>query len=249
MNSKKYKKKDKLDISNQELESSDKQYLDLVGFVSHELKGILSSVVLNTYNLQNGLLGDLNPAQKKTLKSISRNLDYLTTTVRNFLNFSRIEKQELSLNKFRCLFKEDIVDVSIDSYSQAAADKDIKIINKAISSLEVEVDSGLLQIALNNLLSNAIKYGKEGREVVISTELDNNKVIVEIYNQGESIDKTDIDKLFKKFSRLHYRGTEKIKGTGIGLYITKEIINQHHGNIWVEPKPEGNSFKFSLEVV
>ncbi|MCF7872969.1 MAG: HAMP domain-containing histidine kinase [Candidatus Omnitrophica bacterium] len=249
MKNKNYNKKDKINIPKQDLEFSDKQYLDLVGFVSHELKGILSSVVLNTYNLQNGLLGELNDSQKKTLKSISRNLDYLTTTVRNFLNFSRIEKQELSLNKFRCLLKEHIVDVSVDSYSQAAADKDIKIVNKIIPSLEVEVDSGLLQIALNNLLSNAIKYGREGKEIIISTELDKDKVIVEIYNQGEPIDKTDIDKLFKKFSRLRYRGTEKIKGTGIGLYIVKEIINEHNGDIWVEPKPEGNSFKFSLKVV
>ncbi|MCF7874433.1 MAG: HAMP domain-containing histidine kinase [Candidatus Omnitrophica bacterium] len=227
----------------------DRQYLDLIGFVTHELKGILSSVVLNVYNLQNGLLGDLNPAQKKTLKSISRNLDYLTSTVRNFLNFSRIEKDELFLNKIRCSLKSDIVDVSIDSYSQAAADQNIKIINKVSPLIELEADSGLLQIAFNNLLSNAIKYGKEGSEIIASSQVNKDEVIVEIFNQGDPIDQTDIDKLFKKFSRLHYRGTEKIKGTGIGLYITKEIIDKHHGLIWVEPKKEGNSFKFKLKVI
>lgn len=226
-----------------------KQYLDLIGFVTHELKGILSSVVLNVYNLQNGLLGDLNPAQKKTLKSVSRNLDYLTSTVRNFLNFSRIEKDELFLNKIRCFLKNDIVDESIDSYSQAAADQNIKIINKVSSSLELEADSGLLQIAFNNLLSNAIKYGKEGSKIIVSSQASGGEVVVEIYNQGEPIDSVDVDKLFKKFSRLNYRGTEKIKGTGIGLYITKEIIDKHHGSVWVEPKKEGNSFKFKLKIV
>ncbi len=228
---------------------NDKQYLDLIGFVTHELKGILSSVVLNTYNLQNGLLGDLNPAQKKTLKSISRNLDYLTSTVRNFLNFSRIEKDELFLNKIRCFLKSDIIDASIDSYSQAAADQNIKIVNNVSDSIELEADSGLLQIAFNNLLSNAIKYGKEGSEITVSSQVGQDEVIVEIYNQGDSIEQTDVDKLFKKFSRLHYRGTEKIKGTGIGLYITKEIIDKHHGTVWAEPKQEGNSFKFKLKVI
>jgi len=72
-------------------------------------------------------------------------------------------------------------------------------------------------------------------------------VEIEVYNDGRPISAIDIDKLFKKFSRLDYEGEEKAKGTGIGLFITKEIIIHHGGKIRVEPKEKGNSFIFQLE--
>ncbi|MBF0252313.1 MAG: cache domain-containing protein [Candidatus Omnitrophica bacterium] len=231
-----------LDITNRKLGILNKSYLDLIGFVSHELKGILSSIVLNTYLLRKGILGPLTEKQEKTLSSMSRNLDYLTVTVKNFLNLSRIEKHELQMDKSKISLKEHIFDVTLESFEQAIKDKGIVLKNDLPENLVVNADPSLLQIVSNNLISNAIKYGVDGGIISITGTDKDDVVEVEIYNDGQPIQETDVDKLFKKFSRVVYRGMEKIKGSGIGLYITKEILKMHGGIIKVVPREKGNSF-------
>ncbi|MDD3375439.1 MAG: cache domain-containing protein [Candidatus Omnitrophica bacterium] len=249
MSGKLARREESLHESKEKLEVLNSRYLDLIGFVSHELKGILSSIVLNTYLLKNRILGDINEKQEKTLASVSRNLDYLTVTVKNFLNLSRIEKAELQLTKNELLIKEHVFDVTIESFLQQAEEKNIKIVNDLSEGLRVLGDAGLLQIVSNNLLSNAIKYGVPEGQIRISSRIDGKEIEVEVYNDGNPIESVDIDKLFKKFSRIVYRGMETVKGTGIGLFITKEIIEKHGGRIWVEPKKNGNSFKFRIEKI
>jgi two-component system, NtrC family, sensor kinase len=233
--------------SNDQLGIMNKRYLDLVGFVSHELKGILASIVLNAYSLKNKLLGPINDAQEKALSSVTRNLDYLSQTVKNFLNLSRIEKQEMVLNKTEVFIKKDIFDASIDALKQQSDEKKIMIRNDIDERIKVYADSGLLQIVANNLLTNALKYGKREGYIILSSRIFDDIIEIEVYNDGRPISTLDIDRLFKKFSRLDYEGEEKAKGTGIGLFITKEIIVHHGGKIWVEPKEKGNSFIFQIK--
>lgn len=230
-----------------ELSDTSTRYLDLIGFVSHELKGILSSIILNTYNLQNEILGSLNPAQKKTLASISRNLDYMNNTVKNFLSLSRIEKGQMELNQASIELRGEIFDPCLEAFTQWMDEKKIKVENRIDQELSVEVDLGLIQIVVNNLISNAIKYGIEGGNLIIDKKISDSFVEIEIYNDAKPIEKVDLERLFKKFSRLLYRGTERVKGTGIGLFISKEIVEAHGGRIWAEPKANGNSFKFTLK--
>ncbi len=249
MSGKLARREESLKKSKEKVEILNTRYLDLIGFVSHELKGILSSIVLNTYLLKNKILGEINEKQEKTLASVSRNLDYLTVTVKNFLNLSRIEKAELQLTKNELLVKEHVFDITIESFLQQAKEKDIEIINNLDSGVKILGDAGLLQIVSNNLLSNAIKYAKVKGQIRISLEEKGDEIEVEVYNDGQPIESIDVDKLFKKFSRIIYRGMETVKGTGIGLFITKEIIEKHGGRIWVEPKASGNSFKFRIKKV
>ncbi len=242
------KQKSGFQPSSEKLLDMNKRYLDLIGFVSHELKGILSSIILNTYNLKNEIFGPMNLAQKKTLASISRNLDYLNNTVRNFLSLSRIEKGQMELNKTAIDLRLEVVEASLEAFAQWVDERNIKVDNKINEKLIVEADLGLIQVVMNNLVSNAIKYGVEGGSLVIDKKILGELVEIEIYNDGKPIEQVDLDKLFQKFSRLLYRGTERIKGTGIGLFISKEVVKAHGGDIWVEPKKNGNSFKFTIRV-
>jgi len=246
MSEKLVEREERLEETHTRLEVMNKRYLDLIGFVSHELKGILSSIVLNTYLLQKKILGDINPKQESVLKSMGRNLDYLTVTVKNFLNLSRIEKDELKVDKQEIFLKEHLLDPAIESFQQQAEEKNIVISNTVDARLSVRVDSGLMQIVVNNLLSNAVKYGLEGGKIRITAKNQEDMLEVEVYNDGEPIASIDMNKLFKKFSRVLYRGQEGVKGTGIGLFISKEIIERHGGHIWVEPALKGNSFKFRI---
>ena len=243
-----HEREESLKNSKSRAETLNKQYLDLVGFVTHELKGILASVVLNTYSLEKGILGPITDSQRKTLKSISRNLDYLTATVKNFLNLSRIDKGEMRLNIRKFLFRETLINDAIEAFSQLAKEKGIEVENNIGSQLELNSDSDLLQIVVNNLLSNAVKYGSKNGKIVLNSKKIGDYIEFEFYNDGKLIAEDDKGKLFKKFSRLHYEDMPKVKGSGIGLYITKEIIEQHKGKIWLETKQGGNSFKFKLKI-
>lgn len=235
--------------TNDKLAVLNKRYLDLIGFVSHELKGILSSIVLNTYLLQKGILGSVNERQSRVLKSMARNLDYLAITVKNFLNLSRIEKDEMTIDKQDILLKEHVLESAVDTFTQQADEKKMRISCDVPQDLMIHADPGLMQIVVNNLLSNAVKYGKENGEIRVRAHAVDNGVEVTVYNDGMPIAEVDRQKLFKKFSRVVYRGMEKVKGTGIGLFITKEIILRHGGTLTVEPGLEGNQFRFTIPSV
>jgi len=232
--------------TNDKLAVLNKRYLDLIGFVSHELKGILSSIVLNTYLLQKSILGPVNEKQSRVLKSMARNLDYLAITVKNFLNLSRIEKDEMTIDKQNVLLKEHVLESAIDTFTQQADEKKMKISCDVPEDLMIHADPGLMQIVINNLLSNAVKYGKENGEIRVRAHALDDGVEVTVYNDGMPIAEVDVQKLFKKFSRVVYRGMEKVKGTGIGLFITKEIIQRHGGTLTVEPGLDGNQFRFTI---
>jgi len=240
------RRENNLALSNRKLEDLNKDYLELVGFVSHELKGVLSSLVINTYLLLEQTMGEINEKQRKTLKSIAKNLDYLASTVRNFLNLSRIEKGELKINKKRLRLKTDVFEEAIEAFSHLADGKNMRMINNIPEALEVSADPEMTQIIANNLLSNAVKYGVPGGGIVVKSKSDNGYTETEVYNDGRPIVQDDTGKLFKKFSRVIYEGMEKVKGSGVGLYISKEIIERHGGRLWVEPREKGNSFFFTI---
>jgi two-component system NtrC family sensor kinase len=236
-----------LKVTNDKLAEANKSYVDLIGFVSHELKGILASTVMNAYAVRDGILGMVNFKQRKALDSITRNLDYLEATVRKFLNLGRIEKGELAVNKTELNLKKDVFDVSVESLKTLAVRKYISIDNEIDENLRVIADHDLMLVVANNLISNAIKYGKDNGRICIKCIANAKSVQVEVYNDSTPISEEQKEKLFKKFSRIETAETKRVKGTGLGLFITKQIIEKHAGRIWVEPREKGNSFIFQIE--
>lgn len=240
-------REESLRVSNEKLVASNKSYIDLIGFVAHELKGILASAVMNAYAVRDGYLGMVNFKQRKALDSVTRNLDYLDATVKKFLNLGRVERGELSIHKTDLSLKKDVFDVSMNSLAAISIRKKLNIRNEIDPELRVQADSDLLQIVANNLVSNAIKYSPETGEIRVTAAPVNGKIEVDVYNDSTPISDEQRARLFQKFSRLDSPETKKVKGTGLGLYITKQIIEQHGGSIRVEPREHGNSFIFQIE--
>ena len=240
-------REESLRVSNEKLAASNKSYIDLIGFVAHELKGILASAVMNAYAVRDGYLGLVNFKQRKAMDSVARNLDYLDATVKKFLNLGRIEKGELALNKTGLNLKKDVFDASITSLAPMVAKKGLQIANEISPDLVVHADSDLMQIVANNLVSNAIKYSPDAGRIRLTARQIDGMVEVEVYNDSTPMSEEQRAKLFQKFSRLDNPETKKVKGTGLGLYITKQIIERHGGAITVEPREHGNSFVFRIE--
>jgi two-component system, NtrC family, sensor kinase len=239
-------REESLALSNQKLSNLNKSYLDLISFVSHELKGILSSAMLNVYSVKDGFLGLTNFKQKRALDSVAKNLEYLSGTVRNFLNLSRIEKGEFDLNKREFLLKEDLVDEAVETFLKQALERQIKLNNRVGENIKLVADLDHIKVALNNLISNAVKYGIKEGEINIGSKDSESEVFIEVYNDGQPLEREELKKLFKKFSRVINSDTKKKKGTGLGLFITAQIIKNHGGRIWADPRERGNAFIFSI---
>lgn len=242
------KSNEELKAANEKLSVINKNYLDLISFVSHELKAILASTVLNAYSVRDGFLGLVNFKQQKALDSITRNLDYLAATVKNFLSLSRIEKGEMTVVKGIVLLKEELFDDALDNFAKQVANKGIEVDSRIKPGVAVSGDRDLLLVAVNNLVGNAVKYSVPyGRIMINMEELPANRLKVSVYNDGRPITAEEKEKLFRKFSRLDAPEVRREKGTGLGLFIAREIIEGHGGRIYVEPSEKGNSFFFEIE--
>jgi signal transduction histidine kinase len=197
--------------------------------------------------VRDGYLGLVNFKQRKAMDSLTRNLDYLDATVKKFLNLGRIERGELAVNKTGLNLKKDVFDVSINSLSPIASKKGLQVTNEISPDLIVQADSDLMQIVANNLVGNAIKYSPDAGQIKVTARQLNGKVEVEVYNDSTPMTDQQRAKLFQKFSRLDNPETKKVKGTGLGLYITRQIIERHGGSITVLARERGNSFIFQIE--
>jgi len=233
-------------LAKEKREALNKRYLDLISFVSHELKGILASTILNAYSVRDGFLGMVNFKQQKALDSITRNLDHLDATVKNFLNLSRIEKGDMGVIKKQVFLREEVFAVAVETFLKQISEKEMEIRNNIPAELSVPADRDLLQVVANNLVSNAVKYGSRGGKIEINFEDREDKFKISVYNDGRVLGEGEIKNLFHRFSRLDAPETKNAKGTGLGLFISREIVEKHGGTMYVEPGKDGNSFVFEI---
>jgi len=133
-------------------------------------------------------------------------------------------------------------------YQVNAARKKITLVNLVEKQIKVNADKFMIDTVLRNLISNSIKFTPQGGNIKINAEdLGNDNITISISDSGVGIKEEIIDKLFKIDSHITTRGTEKEKGTGLGLILCKEFVEKHNGKIWVESKIEqGSEFKFTL---
>jgi signal transduction histidine kinase len=215
----------------------------MLGFVSHELKNPLASAIMSLYTVKDGYLGKINEAQKKGLESVGKSLDYFHDMIKNYLDLSRLEKGELDVVKKAYYLNADVVDPVLAGLDREIEQKKIQIENNISNKTKVLADRDLLRIVYDNLLSNAIKYGSPGGRIRLETLDSGSERIFSVYNEGPGIPQDKMDRLFKKFSRINGTSDAGKKGTGLGLFICKEIIEKQGGKIWAESS-EGNWAKF-----
>jgi len=230
---------------NDELRTTNRNYMEMLGFVSHELNNPLSSAMMSLHTVKDGYLGELTEAQEKSLDSVARSLDYFQDMVKNYLDLSRLEKGELEARKQMVALRPRILEPVLEGLRKSLEDRGMRVVDKMPDHLEVYADSNLLRIVYDNLLSNAIKYGEEGGTIELDADVGADRVTLSILNEGEGISPEQMPKLFKKFSRLEMPEHAQEKGTGLGLYICREIVEEHGGRIWAD-SDEGEWARFSF---
>ena len=242
-----YRRETELKKANDDLRQINRNYMEILGFVTHEIKNRLAVILGSTYVLEKGMVGELSKSQKKMVDILLRNAERLSEMIKNYLDLSRIEKGELKVNKQEVDFKRDILESVLDEFKGRFEARRITLKLEIPDSFKIMADPDLLKIVMENLLSNAIKYGKEKGMVKIGARMEKKECRINVWNEGEGIPKDRIDQLFAKFTRLSGEKFRKEQGSGLGLFITKEIIQKHGGKIWAESE-EGKwaDFIFTL---
>ncbi len=232
-----------LDITDQKLDEQRKN--DFIGMVSHELKTPLTSMLAYQQLLQKKLLKDGGDEfARVALAKSNQQIRKMTTMINGFLNISHLESGKIQLKKetfdLRVLLEELMEDFRMITSTH-------ELILKACDHPMLYADREKISSVISNLISNAIKYSPQGKVILVSCNADQEHVEVQIKDEGMGIKTEDQAKLFQRFYRIATSHRENISGFGIGLYLSKEIVERHEGKIWVESEAaKGSTFSFSL---
>jgi signal transduction histidine kinase len=226
----------------------------MLGFVSHELKSPVASMVTDAQLLAQGYLGDITEEQRAKLESLARKGQYLLSLVREYLDLARVEGSELKIEpRSRVDIDRDVVTEAVDIVRPQLEARDMRIVTDVPHELPVCCDATLLRIVLVNLLDNAAKYGNEHGEVRVSAEVTPgsqgrpDKLQVCVWNEGPGFPPSQRNKLFKRFSRLDDPALKGRRGTGVGLYNAWRIVQLHRGHITAESK-QGEWARFCFDI-
>jgi len=225
---------------------ADESEMDFVAVAAHELRGPITIIRGYLDVFKKELKGTLSVEHIGLLEKAVISAEQLSDTVNNILNIARIDQEHIQLH----IRETDWIEVLKEAYEnlQLRAKVHGRVLRLEVpeSLPAVAVDRGSILEVINNLVDNAIKYSPEGGQVIISAKAQDSFVSTTVQDFGIGIPKAVIGKLFKKFYRSH-RSKQAVTGTGLGLYISKVIVDSHGGNIWVRSKEgEGSTFGFEL---
>ncbi|MFA5167287.1 MAG: HAMP domain-containing sensor histidine kinase [Candidatus Omnitrophota bacterium] len=228
---------------NEELQKLNVQKSTFVANVSHELKNPLAVIKESMALLRDKVVGEVSEEQKEILSMGMRSSDRLMRLVTDLLDLSQIEVGKLKLKKEKIEVRA-LVEEVLRTYEIQASKKQLVLQKEIQPDLGVLVgDRDKLTEVIINLLNNAIKYTPQGTITVKLTGTAQ-EVRFEMADTGPGIPPEYQEKIFDKFERIM---TEKQEGTGLGLPIAKDIIELHHGKLWVESEPgKGSKFIFAL---
>ncbi len=241
-----------------EVEAANIAKSDFVSFVAHELKNPMTSIKGYTELLAAGAVGPINDNQSNFLQTIRSNVIRMSTLVSDLNDNSKIEVGRLRM-EFRSVNMHDVAHNAIRSLDKQITDKKQNIQTELPEELpEVWADQTRVEQVLINFLSNSYKYTQEEGTIIIGAEATKNTwdpegspQVVHIWVKDNGIGMTEEDqkKVFTKFFRSEDQKAREAPGTGLGLNITKSLIEMQGGRTWFESKfREGTTFHFTVPV-
>lgn len=229
-------------------EEIDRMKSEFISLASHQLRTPLSAIKTYSHMLVDGYMGDITPAQKKSLRTIIGATNRMNELISTLLNITRIESGTIVINP-RILRVERAAEEVIKELGLAASEKQITVSMTQLGKLttSVKTDNLILKEILTNLISNAIKYTTEGGKVDVAVRGRPKDVLVTVTDNGWGIPKESHDQVFSKFFRAQNTVKRETTGTGLGLYLVKGLLEQLEGKIWFESaEDEGTKFYITL---
>ncbi|MBI5643987.1 MAG: MCP four helix bundle domain-containing protein [Deltaproteobacteria bacterium] len=248
-------KKHELESTNIELREANRMKSQFLANVSHELRTPLNSIIGFSELLQEKAFGDLNERQLQYVEYVHSSGGHLLMLINNILDLSKIEagRMELSPEDFSIM---EVLGELLGNIRPMAHERDITLDHKTVpASPKLRADRAKFKQIMTNLLSNAVKFNVDGGKIMVDWDIVEEPlgmkmerfIVFKIKDTGIGIKEEDRDKLFKEFEQIDSSITREYGGTGLGLVLTKRLVELHKGSIWVESEPGiGSTFYMKL---
>lgn len=236
-----------IENKNVELERANKLKSDFLANMSHELRTPLTSIIGFAELLREELFGPLNEKQQQYVKDIFNSGNHLLLLINDILDLSKIEAGHVELvlgeHDVRELI-QSVIHIMIERARKAAITLSTDI---AEDVNLIYADGRKIKQVLFNLVANAVKFTAEGGDVEISVRKEEEMLEFNVKDTGIGIAQEDLAKLFKEFSQIDSSLTRRHKGTGLGLILSKRLVELHGGSIWIESQEGiGSTFTFYI---
>jgi two-component system sensor histidine kinase ChiS len=237
-----------LKIQNLELQRLDQLKDDFLANTSHELRTPLNGIIGLTESLLDGVAGELSPQVNTNLSMIVSSGKRLASLINDILDFAKLKHHDLVL-KLQPIGLREIVDVVLLLIQPLVGNKPVQLINAIDPNLlPAYADENRLQQILHNLIGNAIKFTPSG-QITVSARVADQQLVITVADTGIGIPAEKLDRIFESFEQADSSTAREYGGTGLGLAVTKQLVQLHGGNIWVESQLErGSRFHFTLPI-
>lgn len=238
-----------LKIANEKLQQLDKLKDEFVSLASHELRTPMTVIKSYIWLLLEGKVGELTEKQKTYIERTYTSTNRLINMVNDMLNISRIESGRFTIEP-KPMDIVSLINEVVGEMSPKAQEQGLQLLSSqpATPIPQVMADADRIKQVLINLIGNSLKFTSQGGSITVSCEQKDGLVETRVKDTGKGIKAEDMEKLFKKFNMLggNYLTKQEGQGTGLGLYLSKSIIEMHKGRIWVSSEGEGKGSTFSF---
>lgn len=238
-----------LKIVNNKLQELDKQKTEFVSFATHQLRSPLTAMKGYAALILDGDYGEINPDVRKAVKTIQESTNTLATVVDDYLNISRMElgsmKYEMEPVDFNKVI-EGVLAEQMPNIEKSGVSLSYIIDRKQLYLIDADPDK--FKQVIMNIVDNSIKYTPKGSVNITLEKKPGKKLLFKIQDTGIGMKPEIIQTLFEKFTRANNANAINIRGTGLGLYVAKEIIKAHGGRIWAESEGDGKGSQFYIEM-
>jgi PAS domain S-box-containing protein len=225
----------------------DRMKSDFISLASHQLRTPLSAIKTYSHMLIDGFMGELEPAQRKALRTIVGASNRMNELISTLLNVSRIESGNVIISPKKVNLNH-LTEEVFKELALTAENKRITLTSKLPSTpLIIKADNLIAKEVLINLVSNAIKYTPDEGAVEVALRKRANNIIIRVKDSGMGIPKAAREQIFTKFYRAPNVVRQETSGTGLGLYLVKGLIDALGGKIWFESE-EGKGSTFFVEL-
>jgi signal transduction histidine kinase len=237
---------DELQRLYKELEAASQHKSDFLASMSHELRTPLNAIIGFSQVLREGMVGEVNEKQKEYLEDILSSGNHLLSLINDVLDLSKVEAGQVELDVAPFSLR-DALESGVVMVRERATKDGVQVTIAESSGVNVvDGDERRVRQVIFNLLSNAVKFTPAGGSVDVRTAQVNGEVRVSVADTGPGIAREDLDRIFEEFQQTE-AGLEQREGTGLGLALSKRLVELHGGRIWVESEiGEGSTFVFTL---